>query len=350
MAWNTRFKQVSAAKRRAKESVDPPAPRRFEEHVVDEARRTSPEPFLRRHYPQVKATASGNVVWVPKVLRCDFDLDRWVSCGWEEEPIGDNLALVQWVAPGTSFPDAVRELTGAEAVPGIRPTLPAPSPAVVLYPRLPPVEGEDRGRAYLRGRGISEDSIRAAEEAGILRYVDSGVIFLGRDLASPTRSVRAATIRYFDGIDWRGDVITKRDLSNTDKGYPGILPGDPCRVLVVESGTSALGARDIVVRRGEPAPTLIVTGGVNARRWATENESVRRILEKAQVVEIWGENETSPEKQQRTDAVRGKLQLAIAEQRQGELPVVVYPPGGFKDAADWNRSLACGPLSDHPGI
>jgi hypothetical protein len=39
-------------------------------------------------------------------------------------------------------------------------------------------------------------------------------------------------------------------------------------------------------------------------------------------------------KQARTDEFRSKLAEAIAEERLGEVPEIVYPPPGAKDAAE----------------
>lgn len=331
----SRFRIASAARRSAREGASAFQPRRLEQWQIDAARCATPEHFLRRHYPDLKTNSRGTSLWVPKVLRADVMEDgHWLACGWQMEKIGDNISLLQFVVPGMSLPEAVLELTGAAASSPIQPQTPVSAP--VAYPKLPPVGGEDRGRAYLRGRGISSESIEAAEQAGVLRYAESGVVFLGRDLSVPTRSVRSATLRYFEPVLWEGDLLSKRDVANSDKRFPGLLPGDPVRVVVVEGGVSGLAARDIVVRQGQAAPTVIVTGGVTARKWVSENAPMVGILAAAQVVEIWGEREESEEKQIRTDAFREKLALAIAEQRQGELPAIVYPPDGVKDAAGWN--------------
>lgn len=338
----SRFRIASAARRQEREGPRPRLPlRRLDEWQIDLARRTSPEAFLRRHHPDLEATRRGASLSVPKVLRADQQPDGvWVACDWEQGPIGDNIALLQYVVPGMSLPDAVGELTGEIAFS----EAPVPAPPLVLapvaYPKLPSTRGEDRGRAYLRERGISPETIEAAEQAGILRYVETGLVFLGRDLGSPSRSVRAATLRYFAPVVWEGKLLTKRDLANSDKRFPGLLPGDPARVVVIEGGVSGLAARDLVLCQGQPAPTVIITGGVTTRKWVTENASLARILAAAEMVEIWGEIEETEKKQVHTDGFREKLRVEIAHQRQGELPAVVYPPAGIKDAAEWNLSVS----------
>ena len=275
-----------------------------------------------------------------RVLRADLrDSDHWVACDWQAGPIGDNLALVQWVLPGTSFPDAVRLLTGAvaESVPEAR----AVASRAVAYPRLPPGADPARGRAYLRDRGISDATVEMAELAGLLRHARDGVLFLGRDHGATARSVRSVTVRYFEPqLAPDGSSLTKRDFANSDKGFPGFLPGDPATVIVVEGGVNALAAADLAVNASLPSPTVIVTGGVGVRSWVRGNAHLRAMLAAAETVEILGEREGDPAKQEKTDLLRARLQQEIAaETRGGELPAIIYPPEGVADAAEWNLAV-----------
>jgi hypothetical protein len=216
------------------------------------------------------------------------------------------------------------------------------------FPRLPPEAPRHRGVTYLVGRGISAETIAAAEAAGALRHAANGVVFLGRDHTAPAKIVRSATIRYFEPqVTPDGDVLTKRDLANSDKGFPLLLLGDLSRVVVAEGAVNALAVRDLALRSGLTPPTAVGTGGVGIRSWVRSNEALKAILAAADVVEIWGENEVGvdglpdPTKQSRTDDLRRKLQDAIAEFRIGELPEIVYPPEGIKDAAEWNLTSTC---------
>lgn len=335
MAWDSRFWRASHA--RAHPS---PEPRRIGDDVVLDARRRSPKGFLRGHFSNVETTRKGEVISIPGVLRADlWDASHWLSCDWQGGPIGDNLALVRHVLPGTSFPDAVRLLTGAvaDAIPQARPA----APRVAAYPRLPPRADPAPGRAYLRGRGISDATMEMAERAGLLRHARDGVLFLGRDHGAPTRSVRSVTVRYFGpqpAAD--GSLLTKRDFANSDKAFPGLLPGDPATVIVVEGGVNALAAADLKVRAGLPSPTVIVTGGVGVRSWVRRNAHLRTLLADTATVEILGEREGDPAKQEKTDLLRARLQEEIAaETRGGELPAIVYPPEGAADAAEWNLAV-----------
>jgi hypothetical protein len=118
-------------------------------------------------------------------------------------------------------------------------------------------------------------------------------------------------------------------------------------VVVAEGAVNAMAIHDLAVRSGLTPPTAIGTGGVGIRSWVRTNGPLKAILATADVVEVWGENEVGangrpdPIKQTRTDELRRKLQDAIAELRAGELPEVVYPPEGIKDAAEWNLTSAC---------
>jgi hypothetical protein len=343
MAWDSRFRAASAA--RSWTAKGDAAPKRMVDAMtVAQARRTSPEPFLRRHYRDVVVDRRGGIS-VPQTLRIDFLDDHWVACDWGGGPIGDNIALVRWLQPALGFPEAILALTGVAAeFPVAHRQQPVKAAAL---PRLPPEAPRQRGVAYLAGRGVSAETIAAAEAAGALRHVGNGVVFLGRDHLSTSKTVRAATIRYFEPQTTPdGDVLTKRDLANSDKAFPFLLPGETSRVVVVEGAINALAVRDLALRSGLAPPTAIGTGGVGIRSWVRINEALKAVLAAADVVEVWGENEVGangrpdPIKQTRTDELRRKLQDAMAELRAGELPEVVYPPEGVKDAAEWNVSAA----------
>ena len=338
MAWDSRFKAVSAARSRTVRGDAVPK-RTIDAETVAQAKKTSPEPFLRRHYRDVVVDRRGSIS-VPKTLRIDFLDDHWVACDWGGGPIGDNIALVRWMQPALGFPEAILALTGVAAeFPLAHRQQPVKAAA---FPRLPPEAPRHRGVAYLTGRGISAETIAAAESVGALRHAANGVVFLGRD-HSAEAVVRSATIRYFEPQTAPdGDVLTKRDFANSDKAFPFLLPGGTSRVVVAEGAVNALAARDLALRSGWEPPTAIGTGGVGIRSWVRTNGPLKAVLTAADVVEVWGENEVGrdgcpdPTKQGRTDDLRRKLQDAIAEVRAGELPEIVYPPEGIKDAAEWN--------------
>ena len=323
-----------------------PERRMLAQDAVDAARRASPEAFLRARYgADVFAARSGRSLRVDHVLRADRRLDgTWISCDWFGGGIGDNIALVRHVS-GCSFPQAVAQLSGMQATveaPGSRMPTHSSSPA---RPRTPRLTSAADGRNYLRERGISPQTIAAAEHCGALSYCRGAVIFLGRDHASVGRDIRLAALRYL-GVHYGedGKPMNKRDLAGSDKGFPVFLPGETGQggtVAIVEGGTNALAVRDLWLEATGQAPSVIATGGVGVRNWIRDNGSMRAVLQGAGSVVVVAENETGrsgmadPEKQARTDSLRDLLCKAVAEWREGEMPATVYPPAGFKDAADW---------------
>lgn len=327
--------------------------RELDPGAIEAARRASPEAFLRRHYGRaVQMDRSGRSIRVSKVLRADRNPDgaSWIACDWQGGGIGDSIAIVRW-ATGCGFIEALEALVGDPTRP-LPVAHPPPPPPPKRPPRLPRLDGVDEGREYLLGRGISQETIRAAELARAIHYVRGAVIFLGRDHASAGAPVRLATLRYLEPIAVPDEEpMTKRDMAGSDKDFPVFLPGDPERVIVVEGGVNALAAQDILIASGEKAPVVIATGGVGVRSWVKCNTHLRGLLQAAGRVELWCENEVSgtglpdPEKQAKTDLLRERLSEEIALARGGELPSLVYPPLGIKDTADW---LTAGPAASPP--
>lgn len=302
--------------------------------MIADARRSSPEAYLRRHYAAVEVNKRGDAISIEGVLRADLKDGKWLACDWGGKRIGDNIDIVKFVEPNTTFPDAVFALTGAREE---LPTRIAPEkPKSLRRPSIPYERGRGAGRDYLqKARGISLESIQHAEESGMLRYLDNGVLFTGRD---ESKAIRSATIRHIQPVQLEdGTVLTKRDLADSDKTFPAVLPGSLARVVVVEGGINALAVRDMAIRAGHEPPTVIATGGVGVRKWVRENPALKTILAGADQVAIWGEHETTPKKQGETDARRQQLADEIAGVRMGDLPAVVMPPPGIKDAAEWNQ-------------
>jgi hypothetical protein len=324
--------------------------RRFPPDLIQRVRAISPEAFLRRYHAHVQVSQDGRSIVVPKVLRADLKGDHWVSCDWGGSAIGDNIALVMQ-ADRVSFVDAVRILgdglargackSGSEPAPARQPA----KGAIRLPPMAPPSEG----RSYLRGRGISDGRIAAAEEAGVLRYARNGVIFLGLEDGFLSSAVRSATIRYhFPARAADGTVTTKRDLFGSDKSFPFVLSGSSLAVAIVEGAVNALAVQDLCEMADMPAPTVIATGGVHVRRWLKENHRVRRILSTATTITLWSENErgqdgqADPAKQSATNAARSVLQDEIERIAKPGTVHVLHPPQSFGDAADWLLSMRRG--------
>lgn len=244
---------------------------------------------------------------------------RMVWCHKDGSGIGDNCALVQ-DATGLAFRPALELLLGVEAP---RPQAPRET-ASRPHLRLPRGTDADRaaGRQYLAGRGVSAAALDAAEACGFLRYIEGAVLFAGLDAERRPRSV---TRRGY----LADDPTPKRDLAGSDKAnWPGILPGAPAEVWLVEGGVSAL---SLLTLHQAPAPTVLVIGGVHVRGWL-DNPHHRAVLAQAERVVVAGERERDDETQARTDAARERLVEALYLQvSQVE---IWMPPEGLKDLGE----------------
>jgi len=325
--WASRFKQASAAKRRAK-SGELGKPPRVAEIDRQSARELDPTAYLeacgytvKRQGRHLSVRYNGDEVY--RVTRRRDG--RWLWCDRYGNVGGDNIDLVREIEPGTSFAEAVYRLAGAPTVrQQTRPSEPKRQP-----PQLPSqgLAAREYGRDYLRSRGISQETIEYAERVGMVRYADGGVLFVGYDQSGIAQNVTRRAIA-------PGDPVQKRDLRGSDKSYPPILPGDPAKVWIVEGGVDALALHDLAKRSGKTPPTVIVSGGAGVRSFL-ESEHVQAILKRAERITVAGENEKDAETQARTDAEHQKQAQRAAEitgcdVRQWK------PPKPYKDLADMN--------------
>lgn len=339
--WASRFKQNSAARRRAETSAMGGRPvgqvvgtgAKVAESDRVEARTIDPTDYLEAQGFQVikegrhlSVRLHGDEAY--RVTRKDDG--HWVTCDLFENGIGDNIALVQELEPGTGFAEAVYRLSGAPSVvaTATRPR-PAPPPVVRQPPKMPAQSAQDvrRGRAYLQARGISLETLEQAEAAGMLRYSARGVLFVGWDDAGTAQNI---TRRATDA----SELVQKRDLAGADKRHPPMLPGASEAVLIVEGGTDALAAHDIARRAGRPLPTVLVSGGANVRSWI-ETPWVQKVLKLAKRVIVAFEREDGPEKQARTDAAH-QLQMQRLQEVCSAQVTGWMPAEGIKDMADLN--------------
>lgn len=335
--WASRFKQASAARRRAADGRL--GKRDLEQGNAQRARITETDRQSARELdPTAYLEASGYTVKregrhlsvrsgsdeVYRVTRLQDG--RYLWCDRYGNTGGDNIDLVREIEPGTGYAEAVYRLHGAPTVRQQTRQNELKRQPPQLPPQLP--AARERGREYLRGRGITPDTIEHAENTGMLRYADGGVLFVGYDRAGTAQN---ATRRAIDP----GDPVQKRDLRGSDKSYPPILPGDPAKVWIVEGGADALALHDIAKRSGQQPPTVIVSGGANVRSFL-ERDDVQAILKRAERVTVAGENEKNPEAQAKADAGHQKQAQRVAEITGRDVRQWTPKPEQGKDLADMN--------------
>ena len=336
--WASRFKQNSAAKRDAakrglgRESVDQIHGGREKVAESDriQARQIDPTAYLESHgYAVIKegrhlsVRLNGDEAYR---VTCKDD-GHWVTCDLFENGIGDNIALVQELEPGTGFAESVYRLSGAPSV--ARATRPAPAPVVRQPPKMPAQSAQDvrRGREYLHARGISLETLEAAERAGMLRYSARGVLFVGRDEEGTAQNIMRRAID-------ASELVQKRDLAGTDKRHPQMLLGASETVLIVEGGVDALAAVDIARRERRPVPTVLVSGGANVKGFM-QTPWVQKVLKLAKKVIVAFEREATPEAQAKTDQAH-ELQMQRLREVCGAQVAGWKPPEGIKDMGDLN--------------
>lgn len=250
---------------------------------------------------------------------------RWLWCDRYGNDGGDNIDLVKEIEPGIGYAEAVHRLLESPTVQAPKRSEPKRTP-----PILPATTAKalDQGREYLMGRGISLETIEYAELAGMVRYADGGVLFVGRDATDAPQSItRRATTA--------ADPMQKRDLRGSDKSYPPILPGDSAQVWIVEDGTDALALHEIAKRNGKIAPTVIVSGGANVRSFLEQPE-VQIILKRAAQVTVAGENEKNPDTQIKADIGHIKQASRVNKITGRETQHWTPKPEQGKDLADVN--------------
>jgi len=343
----SRFRQASAAKRRnaGTNGVSEHVPQgnagraRVDSRDRQASRTTDPTAYLEAAGFTVKKEGRHLSIRVneDEVYRVTQKQDgHWLWCDRYGNKGGDNIELVQEVEPGTAYVEAVYRLIGGAAISQQKhPNTPQHQP-----PQIPQQtsKSRDQGRAYLESRGISSETIRQAEDVGMVRYVDGGVLFVGYDQAGKAQNVTRRAVT-------PNDPVQKRDFRGSDKRYPPILLGDPATVWIVEGGADALALYDLFKRKrdGQQPPTVIVSGGANVRSFL-ERDNVQAILRQAARVVVAGENEKNPEAQAKADDGHQKQASRIAA-ITGHAPTPWTPkPEQGKDIADMNerqvRSLA----------
>lgn len=335
--WASRFKQASSAKRRAgdgglgqRDLEQGHAQRaRVAETDRQSARELDPTYYFEAHGYTVKCEGRHLSVMEGReeAYRVTQQKDgHWIWCDRYGNYGGDNIDLVREIEPCTGYSEAVYRILGAPTV--------LQQPRFSKPKRMPPqiptqvLASREHGRDYLRGRGISPDTIEHAEKAGMVRYADGCVLFVGYDRAGTAQNATRRSIV-------PSNPVQKRDLRGSDKSYPPILPGNPVKVWIVEGGMDALALIDIAKRRGQQPPTVIVSGGANVRSFL-ERDDVQAILKRAECVTVAGENEKNQDAQAKADAGHQKQAQRVAEITGGEVRQWTPKPEHGKDLADMN--------------
>lgn len=302
---------------------------RVDPALLRAARETDPTEYLEgcgytvQRQGRHLSVRGGDGVELFRVTRRDDG--RWLWCDRAGGAGGDTISLLQAIEPGLAFAEAVGRLCAGLPAPP-RPWPPsAPSPDLPQIPTPGPT-ARDRGREYLRGRGISDESILHAEEGAFVRYADGAVFFVGYDLEGRARSATRRAIA-------PADPVQKRELRGSDKAYPAILPGDPGAVWVVEGGVDALALHDLARRAGKAPPTALVSGGAAVIAFFGQAR-VQELLRKARRVVIAGEHEKSPEAQARADG--GHLRQAVRVAEITGHAARIWKPNVGKDLAELN--------------
>lgn len=248
---------------------------------------------------------------------------RWLWCDRYGNDGGDNIDLVREIeGADVGYAEAVYRLLGSPTV--------APRPALQPVPRTPPVlpreqpGDRERGRDYLRGRGISDETIEEAERQGMVAYGPGAVFFVGRDEAGRVQNVTRRAVDH-------ADPVQKRDLRGSDKSYPPILRGESREVWAVEGGADALALWDLMRRAGRALPTVLVTGGAHVVSWV---QRYAEMLRDATRVIIAHDRESDPERQSRADAGHARQRQEL--ERVGARVADWRPPEWVKDIAELN--------------
>lgn len=333
-SWNTRFKQASAARRRAKDgTTSGGAGRMATATELKSAKSVDPTAYLesagyvvtRQGKHLSVRTSHGDEVY----RITEQSNGHYVACDRYQNGIGDNISLVQHIEPGTSFSDAVYRLNGGKAL--AQAIHPEPQREPRTPPRMPRQADQSNGRAYLQARGADSAVIAHAEKCGFVRYLEGAVVFCGYDdegtIQNATRRATKAS-----------DPVQRRDFRGSDKQYAPVLPGDKGDVWIVEGGVDALAAQTLALKQGKPQPTVIVSGGAGVRSWL-ESKHIQKLLTQANSITLTTDAEKNDKVQAETDR-HHQRQIERITEITGRKPEVWKPRHGAGDLADYVQSGA----------
>ena len=335
MAWNTRFKQASARKHGKSPNERQDVDRKAEfERLRDAAHRAELVDYMRGLGLDVKKDGVKDWVVDDRYRITRKQDGHFVWCSWDQSRGGDAIAFCTEEL-GRSFQQALADLGEGRLSPV---TKPHGISHVDRFPTSPPVSRDpDAVLEYLEGRGISRSTIRHAQCAGFLRFVDyQGVPAAAFCGLGDNGRLRFMTLRLTQPIkSWDGEKpITKIDIRYSDKSFPAIWRGgDPNKsVWVVEGGMDALAVMDWYRSHAMAAPDIIVSGGAGVRAFL-DRPHVQSILKQSATVYVCLENEKTAETQRCTDSDHEK-QIDKICALGCETVIAWTPPFGSKDIAD----------------
>ena len=289
--WASKFKLRNAAKRRSDMGESDGGRAASAERNRIAAREVDPTGFLERAGLTVKKIGSylsvSDATGDERYRINRLPSGHWLTCDKYAQAVGrsDNIALVQDVCPGTSYADAVMMLAGGTttAAPA-RPRAHAQPEKAFRVPSSAGQPDAERGREYLKRRGISAATLTAAEAQGMLAYAPGAVLFVGLDAegrlrAATARSIESAVDRPF----WERDTAAgqrhkKHNIAGSKMHNAAVLRGDdPSTVWIVEGATDALSIHDLHRLAGKPTPTVIVSGGAGQKAFIAQGAHWRAL-------------------------------------------------------------------------
>ena len=341
--------QINAAVHKTREPRSRPS---IDRNLVEEAKRKDPTAFLAQNGYSVKwegynADVREQGVQVARITRKPDG--TYLVNSDQGDPKGDNIDLAKWVRGNNDFAEAVQALIGAN------PIVDAPTPGGGVATKTAPAQWEPVrlptstpkhrywGRKYLtEQRGISASTLDHAEQSGMLKYGNGGVLFVGLTSQGDVGSAFRRGYR-------PDDPTPKRDLRGSQKQYAPILPGqDPSRVWIVEGGMDGLALHDLYQKKGRPTPTVIIAGGAGSTAYTT-TPHIREIIQNATSITVAGDNDPKPETRARTAQHRA----TAIEQLQRINPtarVEEWIPQGVNDLADLNNQSSPGGKESSPKV
>lgn len=342
VTWNSRFKKAAAARRRAKEQPLVEIDRQAEfGRLRDIAHMADLVAYMQSIGLQVEKDGAKDWIVDDRYRVTKKPDGHFVWCSWDQSRGGDPIAFCAEELE-LSFQQALADLSGVRLVQANREL-----PHVDRFPSPPPVcRNSAPVMQYLEDRGISQKTIRLAQGAGFLRFVDyagtPGVAFCG---LGDNGKLRSMTVRLTHPVPaWNGEKeITKVDINHSDKSFPARwrggdpnLPSDKS-IWVVEGGVDALSVVEWYKAHRVAEPDIVVSGGAGVRSFL-DRPHIQKMLKNADTVYVALEREKDQATQIKTDAVHQRQIEKI--QSLGCDAVVWRPPFGAKDIAEaWQAGI-----------